>query len=92
MVYATYPVIAEAESVVTQWNDAVIEAVRATKFSPTKTARALAITHTCMFDAWAAYDNKANGTQLAGSLRQRLAKRTEENKRSNKLRCQKLFG
>ena len=81
MAYGAYPIIAEAESVVTQWNDAAIEAVRATKFSPTKTARALAITHTCIFDAWAAYDNKANGTQLAGTLRQPLAKRTEENKR-----------
>jgi hypothetical protein len=32
-------------------------------------ARALAIGHTCMYDAWAAYDHKAVGTRLGGLLR-----------------------
>ena len=32
-------------------------------------ARALAILHTCIFDAWAAYDKKIVGTRLGGSLR-----------------------
>jgi hypothetical protein len=32
-------------------------------------ARALAIAHTCIYDAWAAYDHRAMGTQLGGSLR-----------------------
>ena len=30
-------------------------------------ARALAIVHTCMYDAWAAYDDRARGTQLGVS-------------------------
>jgi hypothetical protein len=32
-------------------------------------ARALAIAHTCMYDAWAAYDRVAMGTRLGGELR-----------------------
>lgn len=32
-------------------------------------ARALAIVHTCIYDAWAAYDNKAVGVHWHGDLR-----------------------
>jgi hypothetical protein len=42
-------------------------------------ARALAIVHTCIYDAWAAYDSKAVGTQLGGSLRQPSSQRSPEN-------------
>jgi len=43
-------------------------------------ARALAMVHTCMFDAWAAYDGRAVGTQLGGTLRRPAAERTLANK------------
>src|SRR5690348_2886726 len=43
-------------------------------------ARALAIVHTCIYDAWAAYDEKAVGTQLHGVLRRSASERTEANK------------
>ncbi len=43
-------------------------------------ARALAIVHTCMYDAWAAYDERAVGTQLRGGLRRSASERTEANK------------
>lgn len=43
-------------------------------------ARALAIVHTCIFDAWAAYDNRAVGTQLGRTLRRPRAERTDANK------------
>jgi len=43
-------------------------------------ARALAIVHTCIFDAWAAYDKKAVGTQLGGSLRRPKSEQTAANK------------
>jgi len=43
-------------------------------------ARALAIVHTCMYEAWAAYDQKAVGTQLGGSLRTHPSRRTLANK------------
>jgi hypothetical protein len=42
-------------------------------------ARALAIAHTCIYDAWAAYDNKAVGTRLGGSLRRPAKERTFAN-------------
>jgi len=36
---------------------------------PTVAARAYAIVHTCVFDAWAAYDRVAQGTRLGDGLR-----------------------
>jgi hypothetical protein len=43
-------------------------------------ARALAIVQTCIYDAWAAYDKRAMGTQLGNSLRRPRRERTLENK------------
>jgi len=43
-------------------------------------ARELAIVHTCIYDAWAAYSKDAVGTQLGGSLRRPEWERTEANK------------
>jgi len=48
---------------------------------PTILSRQMAIVTTAMFDAWAAYDAKAVGTVLGGTLRRPAAERTEENKR-----------
>jgi hypothetical protein len=56
-------------NLVLQWNDAFLESVRNSKLGPPMVARALAIAHTSIHDAWAAYDNKAVGTRLGGSLR-----------------------
>src|SRR5215213_7876576 len=52
------------ESVAVVWNAAFLDAVRAVRFAPMLTARGLAITHTSMYDAWAAYDAIAMGTVL----------------------------
>jgi hypothetical protein len=62
------------------WNSEQLQAVRDSKLGPPMVARALAITHTCMYDAWAAYDAKAVGTELGGSLRRPARERTEDNK------------
>ncbi len=62
------------------WNDTALQAVRLTKPGPPMVARMLAIVATCAFDAWAAYDSKAVGTQLGGTLRRPAAERTPENK------------
>jgi hypothetical protein len=43
-------------------------------------ARALAIVHTCIYDAWAAYDSVAVGTRLGGALRVSAGQRTQANK------------
>src|SRR6185369_10970977 len=68
------------ESVVSKWDKAALAAVRATRLGPPVVARALAIAHTAMFDAWAAYDARAVGTRLGGSLRRPPGERSQENK------------
>lgn len=69
-----------ADTVITQWNEAALQAIRVTHPGPPIVARALAITHTCMFDAWAAYDKKAKGTQLEDHLRRPVNEHTIANK------------
>ena len=51
-------------TVVLTWNEAVLAAIRATRPAPPVAARALAVVHTAMYDAWAAYDDRAVGTRL----------------------------
>jgi hypothetical protein len=57
------------DSLVLLWNEAFLQGVRASRLGPPMVARALAIAHTCIYDAWAAYDGTAVGTVLGGSLR-----------------------
>ena len=47
---------------------------------PTVISREMAISTTAMYDAWAAYDERAVGTRLGGALRRPAAERTEVNK------------
>jgi hypothetical protein len=75
----TQPALAES-NVVLEWNDVLLQTVRNTRFAPMLTARALAIVHTCMYDAWAAYDPVAVGTQFGGSLRRPDTDHTDANK------------
>ncbi len=58
-------------TVVIQWNNAALQAIRDTSPGPTIGSRALAITHTCMYDAWAAYDKVAVPTRPNGIGRQK---------------------
>jgi hypothetical protein len=67
-------------SVIIQWNTAVLQAVRKTTMGTPMAARALAMVYTCMYDSWAAYDDKAIGTQLSGALRRPPSERTLANK------------
>ncbi len=69
-----------ADSIVTEWNDVFLQAVRDVKFGPPQTARAGAIIHTCIFDAWACYDAIAVGTEYFGYLRRPESERTDANK------------
>lgn len=73
--------VARAESIVINWNEAALQAIRETHPGPPIVARALAIMNTCTYDAWAAYDATAVGTRLGGSLRRPLLERTDANKR-----------
>ena len=56
-----------SDNVVVQWDAAALQGVRDSRLGPPMVARALAIAHTCMFDAWAAYDKKALGTRLGAT-------------------------
>jgi uncharacterized protein DUF6851/vanadium-dependent haloperoxidase-like protein len=68
------------QSVVVRWNAALLQGVRESRLGPTMVSRALAVCHTCMFDAWAAYDRVAVGTRLGGQLRRPPKERTLANK------------
>jgi hypothetical protein len=71
---------ARDESVVVRWNQALLQGVRESKLGPPMVSRALAVAHTCAYDAWAAYDRIAVATQVGGALRQPSAERTLANK------------
>lgn len=70
-----------ADTVVVQWNKAVLQAIRDTHPGPPIVARHLAIVHTCIYDAWSAYDEHAVSTRFGGFLRQPVSERTDQNKR-----------
>jgi hypothetical protein len=67
-----------------EWLDVALEAtareVERIGARPTIDSRSLGITITAMYDAWAAYDDKAVGTQLGAKFRRPPAERTEANK------------
>src|SRR5438034_1293950 len=69
-------VAATTDNVAIQWDNAALQAIRVAKLGPPIVARALAIVHTVMYDAWAAYDDRAVGTRLGGSLRRPGVERT----------------
>ncbi|WP_246035328.1 vanadium-dependent haloperoxidase [Dictyobacter kobayashii] len=60
-----------ANNAAVQWNNAALQAIRDISPGPTIASRALAIMHTCMYDAWATYDHAANPTRPNGIPRQK---------------------
>jgi hypothetical protein len=68
-----------------EWLDIAEEAtareVDARGARPTVVSRTLAVWATAMYEAWAAYDEKAVGSRLGASLRRPPAERTLENKK-----------
>jgi hypothetical protein len=67
-------------SVAISWNNATLQAIEATRPGVTIVARALALVHTCMFDAWSAYDAHACGTHYGRMLCRPQAEQTQANK------------
>ena len=59
------PAVAQATSIVAQWNAVALAEVRLSRLGPPVVARALAVAHTCMYDAWTPYDTRAIGVVLA---------------------------
>ena len=74
LTFAGNPPPAPGVNPVIQWNNAALKAIGATATGPTIGARALAIAHTCMYDAWATYDQVAVPTQSNGIPRQKADK------------------
>jgi len=74
------PSYSGTKSALLQWQDASTKGVQDSQLSVPGVSRALAIINTCMYDAWAAYDEKAVGTQLGGALRRPASENTPENK------------
>ncbi len=62
------------------WDRAVQQAVIETAPGPTIASRAYGMLHTAMFDAWAAYDPQAIGTQLEDDLQRPETEIAEANK------------
>ncbi|MEO5592589.1 MAG: DUF6851 domain-containing protein [Chitinophagaceae bacterium] len=48
-----------------QWNQLILDAVKYSGTSAPLAARALAMVHTAMYDAWSVYNSKANSTSTA---------------------------
>jgi hypothetical protein len=62
------------------WNQAALQAVRVVKPGPPMVARSLAILHTCMYNAWAAYDPVARATPQEPSVRRPASEHNAANK------------
>lgn len=67
-------------NIVVRWNEVVLSAIRHSTLGPPIVARALAVVHTCIYDAWAAYDDRASGTEFGLRLRRPKPERTSANK------------
>jgi hypothetical protein len=78
--FAVLGSLAAQASIVSDWNETTLVEVRLSKFGPPIVARALAIAHTCMYDAWSAYDPIAVGTALSTSYRRPYFEHTDRNK------------
>ena len=68
------------DNAVILWDDAALQAVRRTPPGPTVVSRALAVLHTSMFDAWAAYDAMAVPTVVQRGWRRPAAEWTAATK------------
>ncbi len=69
-----------ADTVVVQWNDVSLDAIRTTHPGPPIVARMLAIVDTCMYDAWTAYDHNAAATRPSAVRKRPGAEATIANK------------
>ncbi len=58
-----------SDTVVVQWNKIALQTIATMGYGPTIAARALAIVHTSMYDAYTPYDKKAVATQPNGIAR-----------------------
>ena len=62
------------------WDEEILHGIRARPPGPTVAARAIAVVHTAMYDAWSAYDAVAVPTRPHTDWRRPDGERTEENR------------
>ena len=67
-------------SIVSDWNATALAEVRLARQGPPIVARALAIAHTCIYDAWSAYDARALGSVVGNRLNRPVPEHTDANK------------
>ena len=75
-----FSVPSQASSLVTDWNNVALQAIRDTRPGPPIVARDLFIVHNAIFDAWSAYDTKAISTTVGGAYRRPIDEQTLANK------------
>ena len=68
------------DSVVLAWNQQILDTISETRLGPTIAVRALAVVHTAIYDAWAAYDPVAVPTMANNNGRRPSAERILANK------------
>jgi hypothetical protein len=73
--------LAVGASVVSDWNQVALAEVRLAKQGPPVVARSLAIAHTCIYDAWASYSDKALGAVVGDTMRRPANERNAANRR-----------
>lgn len=64
------------------WNALALQAIQAARLDASGAARALALLHTCMYNAWAAYDDDARQTVHGVAVRLPRAERSAASKAS----------
>jgi len=78
----TVPAAAIPASIVRGWNALALQAIHELQPDPATAARALALLHTCMYNAWAAYDDAARQTTHGRAVRLPRAERSAASKAS----------
>lgn len=74
------PEVLPTDTLALRWNQEFLVAIRVIAPPPTVSARHLAVLHTAIYNAWAAYDDKALDTQLGAALRRPASERTPANR------------
>ena len=64
-------------TLVVQWNETLLECIRVQRLGPPMTARAIAMSYTAGFDAWACYDDAAVPTLPQPGFRRPFAERDD---------------
>lgn len=72
--------VSAEDTIVVQWNKALMQAWENVPYYPPVTYRLGAIVHTAMYNAWAPFDSKAVSTQTSSFSRQPESLRTDANK------------